>query len=46
MWIDAHAFSHKFERTEIAVSAGHYVPGLVSSLGLVMCAPVSPSLRL
>jgi len=36
LWIDAHAFSVKFEPSSVSVTFGHYVPGLVSSLGLLM----------
>lgn len=42
MWIDAHAFSNKFERTDVLVTGAHYLPGIVSTLGLIMCATSSP----
>jgi len=38
MWIDAHAFSNKYEGSDVAVLFGHYVPGIVSTLGLIMFA--------
>jgi len=43
LWIDGHAFSNTFERpdTHSAVTFGHYVPGIVSTLALVMVNVVS-----
>ena len=44
LWVDANVYSNKFEQTDIKVTFGHYVPGIVSTLGLIMsCSfPLSP----
>lgn len=36
LWIDAHAFSAKFELTDVHVTFPIYLPGIASTIALIM----------